>query len=408
MNTLTLVIPTDWPQQHRACVWFLHDGAGRLLERGCSEPAHWPGLPRGEAGAARQPLDCIVLLAGTQIACHRAALPATARGRSPELMAVALEDSLLEPAPALHYAGVPAVSANSADTGHLVATVARARLEALITLLRELGLRPRSAWPLGLALPPGSALLCGGELTLRTESGAFIGLPLDAQLPAWLDLQGSGPWACAALDPDLSPQARALVQTQHDSGRLQAQAESPERLQPPAGPGLLYGALAPPRAHVALGHHLRPALRVSAGVAGLALLLALAQWAWLGWQAQQLRAAIAQPFRQAFPQAAMVDPLLQMQRQLEGARRAHGYLAGDDFLHLLRPLAKLPPGSLRAQEIRYEGGRVQVRALLTAEGAQLLRSACLQLGISLQMSGDAAPAGSEQALSFTLAPGARP
>lgn len=389
MKTLTLIIPSDWPQQRRECPWFVRNDAGNILEQGCSEPAHWPGLTRTQDMGASEAYDCDLLLAGEQIVCQRVQLPSTARGRLPEVIAAALEDSLLEPAERLLFASA---ESSGSDGCHAVAVIGRARFEAIVRLVQELGLTPRRAWPLGLALPPATGLLCGGELTFALTDGSFFGLRADSQLSDWLALQRAAddaspptPVAYALLERDVPAAIDSLLREQEQAGHLRRLPAADIHLRPPQGPGLLYGELAPPRPHQALGRIFRPALRATVGFAGIVLMTALVQWAWYSWQAQGYRKDIAKHFHQALGSAAMVDPLRQMQRQVAQARRATGQLADDDFLRLLKPLGTLPAGSLKVQEITYDNGSLRVTAHATREGMAQLHTACQQQGIALHL-----------------------
>ena len=64
---LTLIIPSGWPQETRACPWQLHAADDRLLAQGCAEPGQWP--------AAGEDDRCRLLLAGRQVAAQPARLP---------------------------------------------------------------------------------------------------------------------------------------------------------------------------------------------------------------------------------------------------------------------------------------------------------------------------------------------
>jgi type II secretory pathway component PulL len=63
-----------------------------------------------------------------------------------------------------------------------------------------------------------------------------------------------------------------------------------------------------------------------------------------------------QVFRAAFPEAkAVVDPELQMARQLEELKRSRGVVAGDDFLAQLTRVAR---ESKSVRTVEYAGGRL--------------------------------------------------
>lgn len=154
-QSLTLLILSNWPTERRDCPWLLHDAHGQLVQKGCSEPAHWPlrgkavGLPieAKNQSAPDQPLACHLVLCGEQVAGHAVALPKTALGRSPEVLAAALEDSLLEQAGELQFAVLPVPPKSLASTpdSASVGVISRQRLTAICEMLKPLGLQPRSA-----------------------------------------------------------------------------------------------------------------------------------------------------------------------------------------------------------------------------------------------------------------------
>jgi type II secretory pathway component PulL len=169
--------------------------------------------------------------------------------------------------------------------------------------------------------------------------------------------------------------------------------------------GFLYGELAPTRSRHILNGIVRPLARLAAGLTLTLLLLALAQWMWLALKTDGYRNEIAGLFRESFPKAAMVDPLLQMRRQVAQARRAAGQLAGGDFLYLIEPLTELPSGGVRAEEVSFENGRLRVKANFSNEAMERLKALGPQHGISLvidsiQVSGD------RQVASISLVEGA--
>lgn len=372
-TTLTLLISTDWPHVRRACPWLLHAADGSLLERGCSEPAHWP---RPASGGT---LECRLLLAGRQLSCQRTQLPKTPLGRSPELVAAALEEVLLDDTAQLAFALAPSLAA---DGTSCIGVISRQRLGSIVGQLRELGLTPRSAWPLGMALHAPAAWAWAEELTLALPDGGFTSLPLDGQLGTWLDRLGFD----AGLPLTLAePAPVAALEPLEAAGRLHRRSP-PDAPLPPSGPGFLYGDLAPPRRHLALSHNLAKVAWLAAGLAAAALLLSITQWAWHAWQAHGHRQAIAAHFRAAMPQAVMVDPLLQMQRSVDAARRAAGRLADDDFLSLADTLGELPPSSLEISELAYADGRLRVTALFAGDALDRLRDAAgrRQLAVAIK------------------------
>lgn len=375
MNTiLTLIIPSDWPQRHRSCPWLLHDAGGRLLRRGCSEAAHWPGV----GGAPEAAPECRILLAGRQVAGRRVRLPAPPLGHRPQVVGAALEEALLEPPEQLAFA----VAGKTDGDGHSrVGIVSRQRLAGIVALLRDLGLPPHAAWPLGMAMPPASACPVGDELCIVGADGEFAALEPGADLAARLAERAAGT-ALTLHVGDAEPAAIARladIPGLNPGGAGEWLAPSP--------PGFLDGELAPPRRRTAVARHFLGAARLAAAFAGAALLLSTAQWGWHGWQAAHLRDDIVARFRSAQPHAAVVDPLLQMQRLVDAARHAGGQLAADDFLALAATLADLPDDA-KIDELRYDGGRLQLTGALPPAAAATLAAATGRRGQQLAAGGE--------------------
>ena len=128
-------------------------------------------------------------------------------------------------------------------------------------------------------------------------------------------------------------------------------------------------------------------LRPAAWVAGAALAIhgaALsADWMLLGSEQRAVRAQMEARFRVVFPDAvAVVDPALQMRRQLAAARHRAGLPDGGDFAPMIEKVAvgmqELPAGGLRT--VSYESGRMSLHlgaideATLRRTVARLTRS----------------------------------
>lgn len=365
-DTLTLIVPSDWPRETPDCPWQLHDTAGRLRRSGSSGPAGWPA-------ASGDGSRCRLLLAGRQTTVHRVQLPPPPHGERQAVIAAALEDALLAPASQTLFAAGPA----TADGYRLVGVVARARLTALVERLRELGWTSVAAWPLLLALAPGEALACGGELTVRHADGG-IAVAIDADLPAWLAL------LTAAGTPDIRALDEASIAHWPADGGPPPRLDAAPQWQLPAGTGFLVDELAPPRAPADWLRHFRFPARLGVGFAVAIVLTASLQWAWNAWQIHRLRGEIATLFQQAQPGAALVDPVRQMRRLLDTRQRAAGRLAGDDFLTLAAPLASLPGQALALRRLNYTGGELEVElGRLDAAALPTLESAARQQGLHL-------------------------
>jgi general secretion pathway protein L len=217
------------------------------------------------------------------------------------------------------------------------------------------------------------------QLTVRTGPAAGYGLLLgDDALAAWQALAPPGIWygdraaadAIAAVEP-LSWQTwiEGAQQSLHDRSLDLAQFE--------------FGQ----------GRADRLNLRAWRWPAALAAGLLLVQligmnvhWLMLRNEQQRLQAAQTQALRAAFPQTpVVVDPPLQMRRQVEQLRVASGRSTPDDFLPLADRFAQagrqLAPDALRALEYR---GRTLVATLKPGTDTAALRSAARQAGLAME------------------------
>lgn len=362
MSQLYLFIDDLWPAQHTQARWYWLDDRGRVLRQGCSEPRHWPGVCPPQEGAA-PPQAVTVMLSGAQVACQRLRLPPGKAGRRPEILAAAIEERLLQPPEdclllpgAVDEAGLTAV-----------AVLARERLRLILAGLRELGLAPLAAWPLGFLLPSEAGRRCArleaGYLTLPLAGQGFMGWDLDAggaENPGWAALLAPH-WP---QPPTVNVAGEAAVPPPSLPAGWQCRAEPADRLPLalPSGPGFLTGELAPRRGRWPGGAAYRPAARLAAGMLALWLVLSGVEWFRLAQQSRQLQDETAAVFREAFPQAAMVDPLLQMQRQVDGLRRQVGEAAAGDLPAMLDRLAG--QGGMTWQGFEFSSGRLEADLLL--------------------------------------------
>lgn len=410
MQTLRLFIAPDWPQAQRECRWALCAADGAILQHGYSEPRHWPGVVApDQAAAQRSPLACDIVLLGAQVCAIELQLPRGAAGLRPEVVAAASEESLLDEPADCQFVRSPRAQAGE-DGKVCLAYMARARLAALSATLGELGLSPRSAWPLGFLLPEvdGQTLAWAedGLLTLPQPGGAFVALDTAEEWPLWQDRLAStgNPQALPIVDREKDPQARPVLDRAIAAGILDKATRASEagQLLPPPPGGLLNGPLAPPKPASRLLERLRRPLQLLAGLALLAFGLLLADWTRLAWQARAYRADIEAQYRQAFPQGALVDPALQMQRQLDQARRQAGQLASQDLLTLLAPLAEIA-GDLETGRLDYDGRRLTVAAKLPAEALPPLVERARQAGLRLDIARRES-AGNRLDLTFSLSP----
>jgi general secretion pathway protein L len=95
-------------------------------------------------------------------------------------------------------------------------------------------------------------------------------------------------------------------------------------------------------------------------------------WRTLENEQRSLRQQMEARFRAAFPEAvAVVDPVLQMRRQLAEARHGAGQTDSGDFLPMIGNVAaalkELPTGAVRV--VSYERGRMTLELAVNDEAA---------------------------------------
>lgn len=383
---LTLIIPPDWPQHRRDCPWALLDATGHVAQRGCSEPKDWP------SGDGEGPQPCQLLLTGHQLAGQRARLPAGQGGRRREVVGSVLEESLLDAPEQLSFA----VGETATDSGLTpIGIISRARLTALVKLLRELGWSPQAAWPLGMAADAPSAWLCGEEINLIGPEG-YIATSINESLIAWLAVTQAPTLPLTSLDdnPERDRHLQSLI------GDQVVTAQRLPQLRLPPGTGFLDGDLAPPRQATPIGRHFRPALRLAAGFAIALGLMIGAQWSWNALQLRSLHQQIAIHFRTVLPQTPLVDPLRQMEQALASARRNNGQLSDSDFLMLAATLGEMPE-TAQLRELVYENERLRGVAVLPESVVETLAAAAAKRNQVLHATRQG------ENVEFTLAPGGR-
>lgn len=410
-HILRLFISADWPTRSTACEWALTNAAGQALQRGCSEPRHWPAAER-----------CEVILDAAQTLLLQVQLPKGGRARSQEVIGYALEDQLLGEAEAEHFVVGAVVELPGAEgaaplAATLVWVVARARLRSLIAALRGVGRIPER-----LISEIQLAPLAGGwSMCLRETDGR--------QWQACVRTGGEAGFACSAAALDAPPlELRLAVQAAQRTGAPPARiqlyapadaAPATDAWQAALGVpvvhvgeyawrdwnsgvarNLLSGEFAAPRRAQDGWGSFKPALWLGA----LTLLLyagySCGEWFWLAQQARQLRGQMQDAFHAAVPQTtAVVDAPLQMQRLYDQARRERGQLGATDFLPLLTAVSEIIAGQGALRSLAYEDGRLELTLqVASAPAAENLRALMQRRGLDVTLRDTRAAAGGVEAV----------
>lgn len=318
------------------------------------------------------------VLAAAEVLLLRCVLPANARNPGAQLLAFAAEE-FLGSDPAANSVSRLALT----DEGEsILAVVDKAVLAERHDALAAMGIDEYTTVCETLLLPHAaeswSVLWYGSEGAVRTgmaegsatDSGDSSAPPLSLQL--LLDAARSSDKCPAVLlihthDEALQPDVLAWSRTLG----IEVASGPPWHWYGSADPGA-GPALSQRRRHwqipAALLPRLQPALWLLVAALGLHTVLVLQAWASLSAEKTHLQEQMEARFRLAFPTAVVVDPALQMRRQLASARQQAGLPDDSGFLPLLARVAAadaMTPGSLRV--LSYEAGLLTIELVNSSD-----------------------------------------
>ena len=354
---LRIFLPAgDAPIAEAPLAWKLFDARGNFLREGAAPPAE---MPKGDVVEAMLPAERVLFA--------RLKLPRVNAATIRELLPYAVEDRLLADPSHVH-----AVAGTTNERGEtVVAVLDREWLASMLAPLARAGLRPTRAFS-------ESALLAGGRgdwhVVLRGERGMLVD---DDGVSATFDRGPSLPLALrVALDEASARGERpASIRLHSDADTVPAEIERwSAEAQLPFTPGIRWDVLArgqPAARSIDLlqgdfAPRGRSMPRVPAAALALLVVIALAQVAFVtldDWRLRRERAALEQRreaiFRGVFPDArVVVDPDLQMARNLAELKRSRGLAGGDDFLAQMTRVAQ---GGAKVRAIEYADGRMVAR-----------------------------------------------
>jgi general secretion pathway protein L len=406
-SLLRLFVTGAWPAQATACEWGLYDARGSLMQRGSSEPRHWPAAE-----------DCELVLSADQCLVLDVKLPkgAGAKARNRDLIAYAIEERLVGEVEDDHC-----VTGETRPDGQTqVWVVGRARLRSLLNALQQLERRPgRAISELQLApLAPGRWSVClrerGGYVRVGSEAGfAFDSAGSEPPVALRLALQAAGKTGAApesidihcatGIDLDAAAWSLALGVPVRRAGEYAWQTLSARSAR-----NLLVGEFASQVPRGSAWAAFKPALALGASALALYAVFSFGEWIWLAQRASSLRTQTVEIFRTAFPQVqTIVDPALQMQRLHDQLRRERGQLGESDFLPLLAAVSQTleSPGAYRS--LSFEEDRLELTiALPDAPAAERLRDAFARRGLAPTLR-ESRPVGAGIEASFSVRRGLR-
>jgi len=354
-----LIPPNDRPGADTPVAWSLAGGRGQALREGVSPLAQ---VPRAETVEA--------VLPASRVLFARLKLPKVNAATIRELLPFAVEDRLLADPAQIH--AVPGATNAAGET--LVAVVDRTWLAEAVAVLSRAGLAPARAWCESALLrgEPGDwhAVLGEARSFLVEADGHAVAFdrPAGAEPPLAVRIAAEEAAEREArprrlrvlVEPGLArPDARAW------SERLGAEvsvAGATPALSSPVAAGaidLLAGDFARPGAGLARLRVPRLAWGLAAAIVALQFAATVADGLRLERERRNLEAEREAIFRAAFPEAkTVVDPALQMRRNLADLQRSRGRAAATDFLSLASAAAK--GASAPPKRLTYAGGRLEI------------------------------------------------
>jgi len=353
---LIVAIPEGWEDACSQVAWALMRPDKTIASEGEGPLSALPTVKRAT-----------VVVPASRVLLTAATLPSRGVRRVRNALAYAVEDQLTGDPESVH--AVPA----GAPRGNLqsVAIIERDWLRRVIESFESAGISPESV-TVETCLAPRKE----GEWTLvlrenggflRTGEAAGMGFDdaLDGSVPAVLRLaleaaRGAGDLPSRiVVRSDSAPDALAWRRELD----MLCEAAGPWRACESAGHAgveFLQGEFARASDLSKLWPRLRPAAVLVAAALAVEVIGTVGHWAALRHEKAQLEAGMREQFKAAFPQAqAIVDPALQMRRNLHAARTVAGMAQESDFLPLLAKAMRLDAGAIgRVKAIGYDTERL--------------------------------------------------
>jgi len=371
---LVVSIPERWEDSSVPVSWALARPDGTLAREGESTIADLP--------SAKQ---TTLVVAASRVLLTAARLPRRGARRVRDALAYAIEDQLTSDPESVH-----AVAAGAPRDDHQsIAVIEREWLQALLASFESAGVSPDS-----VTVETCLASIVDGSWTLvlhkeggflRTGEAAGMGLDnsFDGTMPRVLQLALE-----AARVTGTAPQKIVI----HTDSAIDLRAWERELGSQcvMAGPWRGWQFVGRPSVEFLQGDFARnrgglsaywPRLRPAAILASAALAIEVAgtfcHWGVLRYEKAQLEARMSAQFKAAFPDAqAIVDPALQMRRNLDAARTAAGVPQASDLLPLLARATRADSGAgWNVRELGYNAGELTLDVALAdrVQAASMLK-----------------------------------
>jgi len=345
-------------------------------------PFRWALQAGGRRQAGVTPLaelpradEIILVLPVSRVGFVRAQLPAGPAGRLTKLAPFAVEDAVATAPEELHAV----VLDETRDGARLIAVLDRTWLAAAVSELESAGVSPdraivesvliddqQDAWTVVWA-GDGGFVTFGGIEAVTVDAAVDDQAPLALRLAAEESGARGGPprtmrvlLAGGAAPPDVASWSESLGVPVTVAGEW-----TPEEFDAAgaACPDLLHAGQADRWTDGEWLGRLRPAAILLGAIVVAHVLLTVGDWARLAYEARSLRSQMETLFRNAFPDAkAVVDPALQMRRNLTELRRSAGEADAGDLVPML---VKLSPALASfggsPQSLKFERGEIELQ-----------------------------------------------
>jgi general secretion pathway protein L len=345
-------------------------------------PVHWVIIADTDCAVAREgetPLSDLpqasrveIILPAGRVFLTTVNLPARALRRMRHALAYAIEDQLTSDAESVHAVLGPAVGGGR----RAIAAIDKFWLRNLIVALENAGVRPHALNVETCLLPRNAdewtVALEGSSGFVRTGDAAGMALDQVENPPPVLRLALEDARQAATVPQRIVIHAQPPFDPERWSSVLGVPCLAADPWRPWREPGpavidLLQGEFATASGLPKLWVRLRPAVILLALAMAIEVVGVFAHWGALRHEKYRLESQMEQTFRKAFPQAqAVVDPALQMSRNLEVVRAAGGIAQASDFLSLVGKAARHYPGTASPQlkAIAYDAGRLTLDVAL--------------------------------------------
>lgn len=384
---LRIYFSAAWHDSTTACPWALCDDAGFVLESGHSLLS---ALPKAD--------DHVAIISSDRVTCVTVPMPTQSRRRWEAALPFVAEEYTLTDPEENHVVPGPLQK----DGKRSLFIVDKQWLQRLIAACQAAKINLRQIIPELLlpALQTDNWVIVWDGLNGFMRTGIASGMALDQgntlhpPLALALNLSASQPFPPKNIEIRFTSDSNQMTLPQWPN--LPAKLTLGERWNwrvekiPSNTINLLWGPLKPKARLFEWLPKLRPVIYILLAVIFIETLGTNIEWVLLNHQKANFTQQMERIFHQTFGEnSVVVNPPLQMQRNIASLRHSAGLLDDADFLSLLDQssavLVQLPSGSINA--MHYESGRLDVDITLPSENEILKLQQHLQnAGLSVRLS----------------------